>query len=194
MGNMSFRFDKLSLTGKLVVPFVGILVGAIALLAAIAVQSESRMLNRRLDKKTEVLVRNLATAVGEPFSVGEYDKIQQLLTSAKEIDEDGVFLTVAGNDGRGVASTDASMRNVTLNRTALETSSLQVHDYTLREGEGGMSDAVIPISAAGQQLGTLRVGVSHAAVRTAVRNAFASFVVVGRGARAGGGAGGGGGT
>src|SRR3569832_516189 len=104
MGNLSSRFDKLRLTGKLVVPFIAILVGAITLLASFAVQSESRMLNRRLDKKTEVMVRNLATAVGEPFSVGEYDKIQQLLNAAKDIDADTVFLTVAGTDGRGVAS------------------------------------------------------------------------------------------
>ena len=179
MGYLSLRFDRLSLTQKLVIPFVAILVGAITLLGGLFIQSEKSTLNSRLDKKTEVLVRNLAAAVGEPFSVGEYDKIQQLLVSAKDIDDDIAFLVVMGNDGRGVASTDASWRNVVLNRTSLEASALQAHAYALREAPGDLSDAVIPVMASGQQLGILRVGVSHAAVRTAVRNALATFFSVG---------------
>ena len=47
------RFERLSLTGKLVVPFVTILFVTITLLGAISIQTQSRTLEKRLEKAME---------------------------------------------------------------------------------------------------------------------------------------------
>ena len=145
---------RFGLTAKLIIPFVSIFVLAIALLGVMFVQTQSGALSRSLEQRAEILVRNLATALSDPFSMGEYDAMQQLLAAAKQADEDVAYATLAGIDGRGVASTDISLRNQSLTRNEFEASALKINTFTRRDtSTPGVFEVVMPVKFQANQLG-----------------------------------------
>ncbi len=177
------RFQRLGLTAKLTVPFVSIFVLAIALLGTIFVRSQDAALSRSLEKKAEILVRNLATALSDLFSMGEYDHMQKILEAAKKADEDVAYAIVAGMDARGVASTDTSLRNQSLNRNEFEASALKVSDFARRETTTpGVFEVLMPLRFQTNQLGVLRIGVSTQQVQAMARKA--AWTILGAGALA----------
>ena len=101
-------FRRLGFTTKLTVPFVCILVLAIALLGSIFVRAQGTALSRSLEKNAEILARNMATALSDPFAMGEYDLMQRIVEAAKKADDEVTYAIVVGMDGRGVASTDVA--------------------------------------------------------------------------------------
>jgi methyl-accepting chemotaxis protein len=168
------------ITAKLIVPFVTIFVLAIALLGAIFVRSQSAALSKSLEKKAEILVRNLATALSDPFAMGEYDLMQRIVEAAKKVDEDVAYAVVVGMDGRGVASTDTSLRNQSITRTEFEVSALKLSDFVHRATPTpGIFEVVMPIKAQGNQFGILRIGVSTQQVQSMIRNTWWTFIGVG---------------
>ncbi len=174
------RARRWGLTAKLIIPFVSIFVLAIALLGVIFVQAQGTALSRSLEQKAEILVRNLATGLSDPFSMGEYDHMQQLLVAAKQADEDVAYAILVGLDGRGVASTDASLRNQSLTRNEFETSALKMSDFTHRDTPTpGFFEVVMPVKFQSNQLGVLRIGVSTQQVKALARSAAWTFVGVG---------------
>ncbi|MBI4245684.1 MAG: HAMP domain-containing protein, partial [Candidatus Rokubacteria bacterium] len=176
----TIRTRRWGITGKLIVPFVTIFVLAIALMGTMFIRSQSAALSRSLEKKAESLVRNLANALGDAFAVGEYDSIQQVLLGAKQSDEDVVYAIVVANDGRGVATTDPSLKNLMLNRSALEADALKTSNFTRREtGLPGVVEVAMPVKFNNNRLGVLRVGISTHHVRALARNATATMIGVG---------------
>jgi methyl-accepting chemotaxis protein len=167
------------ITTRLIVPFVMIFVAAIALMGGMFIRAQNAALSRSLEKKAEVLARNLATALAEPFALGEYDQLQRLVEAARQFDEDVAYALVVGLDGRGVASTDPALRNQLLTRNELESSALKVADFTRREATGRAFEAVMPIQAQGNRLGVLRVGMSRDQVRGLARSAWTTMLGVG---------------
>ena len=103
------------LTVKLLVPFIIIFVTTIVSLGWFFIRQRKVTLTKDLEKKAEIQVRNLAVALSDSFSMGEYDKMQDILKAAKETDEDVEYAIVVGMDGRGVASTLTELRNQMLN-------------------------------------------------------------------------------
>src|ERR1051325_9684002 len=125
-------YNNLGLKGKLVIPFVGILSTSIFLLGTMLIANEKSALTQSLVKKSEILIQNLSSTLADPFSMGEYDRIQQILINDRNTDEEVAYVTLVGMDGRGVASTDLSLRNVTLARNEFESSALRVTEMTRR--------------------------------------------------------------
>jgi methyl-accepting chemotaxis protein len=166
----SFGRLRLSLTAKLTFPFVIIFVVALAFLGITFVRSQRAVLGRSLEKKAEILVQDLATMLSDLHSMGEYDQMEKILAAAQRIDGDIAYAIVVGMDGRGIASTDSSLRNVTLNRNELETSATKVTDFSRRDTPTpGLFEVLMPIRFKESQLGVLRIGVSTRAVDAVVK-------------------------
>jgi methyl-accepting chemotaxis protein len=177
------RSRRLSFTAKLIIPFVSILVLATAALGTIFIRTQSAALSRSLEKKAEILVRNLATALTDPLAMGEYDLMQRILEEAKKADAEVAYAMVVGVDGRGIASTDTSLRNQSLTRDAFEASALKMTAFTRRDTPTpGLLEVVMPIRFQTSQLGVLRIGVSTQQVEAMGRKA--GWTLAGTGALA----------
>ena len=169
-----------SLTVKLLVPFISIFVGAIVALGIMFVQAQNASLSRSLERKSESLARNLATAAGDPFAMGEYDQLQQILEAAKSADRDIAYAILVGNDGRGVASTDVTLRNQTLTRTEFEAAALRIHSLVRRPTpSSGVYEVAVPVKAQSNRLGVLRIGVSTEEITAMAQSAAWTFSGVG---------------
>jgi methyl-accepting chemotaxis protein WspA len=176
-------FQRLGLAAKLIIPFVSVFVLAIAALGAIFLRTQSGALSQSLEKKAEILVRNLATALSDPFAMGEYDLMQQFLLAARQVDNDIAYAIVVGLDGMGNASTDPALRNQRLTRNAFEAKALELSDFTRRDTPTPqIFEVVMPVRFQSNQLGILRVGVSTRQVASKVRQA--GWTVAGVGALA----------
>ena len=174
------RLRRSSLTAKLLVPFVSIFVGAIVALGIMFVQAQNAALSRSLERKSESLARNLATAASDPFAMGEYDQLQQILEAAKAADRDIAYAILVGNDGRGVASTDVTLRNQTLTRTEFEAAALKVQALVRRPTlASGVYEVAVPVRAQSNRLGVLRIGVSTEEITAMARGAAWTFSGVG---------------
>jgi methyl-accepting chemotaxis protein len=174
------RRGRLSLAAKLIVPFVSISLATSAGLGVMFVRSQSSALSQSLERKAEILARNLATAATDPFYRGKYQQLQQLVEAAKKADPDVTYAVLVALEGRGVASTDASLRDQTLTRSEFESSALRITALTRRASpEAGVFELVMPVGLEKHQLGVLRVGVSTAQVDAMARRATWTFVSVG---------------
>jgi len=168
------------LTVKLLVPFIIIFITTIVSLGWFFIRQRKVTLTKDLEKKAEIQVRNLAVALSDSFSMGEYDKMQEILMAAKNADEDVDYAIVVGMDGRGVASTQTELRNQMLNRNEFESQAVKATDYQLVEQptHGGF-EVRMPTAFQGHQSGVLRIGVSLKRVHTAVIAAIRTFFGVG---------------
>ena len=174
------RLPRLGLNAKLIIPLVSILSLAVALLGEIFIHTQSATLSRSLEKKAEVLAHNLATALSDPVSMGEYDHVQQMVEEAKKVDEDVVYALVVGMDGRGIASTDPALRKQSLTHSEFEASALTVSDFTHRDtSTPGLFEVVMPVRFQGSQVAVLRIGVSAQQVAASARKARWTFIGVG---------------
>jgi len=170
----------LGLNAKLIIPFVSILSLAVALLGEIFIHAQSAALSRSLEKKAEVLAQNLAIALNDPLSMGEYDHVQRIVDEAKKVDEDVVYALVVGMDGRGIASTDPALRNQTLTHSEFESSALTVSDFTRRDTSiPGLFEVVMPIRFQASHVAVLRIGVSAQQIVASARKAGWTFIGVG---------------
>lgn len=172
---------RFGLTLKLIIPFVSIFTLAMTALGILFVRSQSVTLSRSLNKKAEILVRNLATALSDPFSIGEYDHLQKILEAAQKTDEDIAYEILVGMDGFGIASTDPSLRNQKLTRNPFEESALGINDFTHRESPTPeVFEVVMPVRLKSSQLlGILRIGISTIQVKDLSRKTAWTTIGVG---------------
>ena len=173
-------FSMSGLRARLLVPFVAIFGGAIMVLGFISIQNTRRDLRAMLEKKAEILGRNMATVLADPFSTGEYDRMEKIVDGAKSVDSDVAYAIVVGVDGRGIASTDATLRNAQLLRDDFEKEALKVEDFLLRKAPmAGVFEVVMPIRFQQNKMGVIRIGTSAASVTAMVRRATMSYLFVG---------------
>ena len=99
---------RLGLTAKLTIPFVLILMTALSLVGALAVRSIRGGLTESLDKRSQILVETLASALADPLSLGEKERIKELLEKARKADDDVVYGAVVSAKGEVVAATKDS--------------------------------------------------------------------------------------
>jgi len=165
-----FSQIRVGITAKLLIPFVSILVLAIAVLGTTFLRAQDAALSSALERKAEVLARNLANGLRDSLSMGEYDQIQQTLENLKKTDQEVEYAILVGMDGKGVASTDRSLRNQSLNRDDFEAAALAVRDFTRRDTPTpGIFEVALPVAFQGNQLGILRMGFSTRRVMTITR-------------------------
>ncbi|HEY3304585.1 MAG TPA: methyl-accepting chemotaxis protein [Candidatus Binatia bacterium] len=162
------------ITAKLIVPYVTIFVSAIALIGGMFIRSQSAALSEMLDKKAEIIARNVALGVGDVFLVP--DQAQRLIEAAKKFDEAVSYLTLVSNDGGIVATTDPAARN---SRGEFDAGALKAENFMRRETPtAGVFEVVIPVKAGTHRLGVLRIGISRRQVEAQTRSAATMMVGV----------------
>ena len=73
-----------------------------------------------LDTESRLITRYLSNELADPLSMGEYDRMQSILTSAQKLDECFYYAVAVAADGRVLATTDPSAKNIRLNRDEFE--------------------------------------------------------------------------
>ncbi|OGR82763.1 MAG: hypothetical protein A3J74_09155 [Elusimicrobia bacterium RIFCSPHIGHO2_02_FULL_57_9] len=168
------------LKAKLIVPFVGVLTVSIILLGTILIANQKTAMTDGLIKKSEILVQNLAAILAEPFSAGEYDRIQQILLTAKRSDEEIAYAVLVATDGRVAASTDMIRRYDVGLSGKLENDALGVAALARRStSQKNIFEIMAPVSLRGTQAGVLKIGISTQGVAGLVRQAYSTFIGVG---------------
>lgn len=168
------------LKAKLVVPFVGVLTFSIILLGMILIANEKRALSEGLEKKSEILATNLAAILGEPFSAGQYDRIQEILLAARQSDEEVAYASLIAADGRVAASTEMLRPNPAIPSDKFESDTLGVTGLTRRDTpQKQIFDVMRPVKFSGNQLGVLKIGISTKRMSILIAQAYSAFVAVG---------------
>lgn len=179
--NPSHRLlSRSSLLAKLVVPFIIGLATTILVLGIYCLGLWKSTLTQELEKTGEAIAKDMSFSLAEPYSMGEYDRMQAMVTSAKQVNEDMEYALLVGTDGRCAAATDEQLRNLSLKRNDFETSALDakaMEVVPLPAGQHGF-EIRMPIIHFDHTLGILRIGISLSRVDKSVRKAAMYFLLV----------------
>ena len=179
---MRFRYlVPRRLTAKLTIPFVVVLVGTIAALGIVSIQSSRGAMGASLDKRAEILVATLAAAITDPLAMGEVDRLQHLIDKTKEIDPDVSYIAVLDTESKAVATTDPALKRQILTRTDFERTMAQTSEFVRRPVPGSreLFEVAAPIKLQNSHVGVLRIGVSTGRVEGMARQAAWMIVAVG---------------
>jgi methyl-accepting chemotaxis protein len=180
---------NLKIAYKLILPFAVIAIAITFFMGFNSSGTLEKQLNKSLDDKSRISTNNLAAVLGDPFSMGEYDHMQQILDQAKKSDQDLAYAIVMSSDGRAVATTEADLKNQRLTRDDFEKNALNVTDFVKRQvpKKPGLFETVMPIKTAGGQAGILRLGISKDNVEKAINSSVGAIAIIGGIALIGGG-------
>ena len=158
------------LTAKLTIPFIVVLVGALALLGFVSIRSSRTSMGASLDKRAEILVTTLADAVADPLAMGEVDRVQHLVDRTKQTDPDVTYIAVLNAESKAVATTDPALKSQLLTRNDFERVMAQASTFVSRPvpGSGDTFEVAAPIKLHGA-VGVLRIGFSTRRLGTASR-------------------------
>ncbi len=175
-----FRFSSSGLMIKFIFPFIGVFVLTILFLGTTFVRTQKGVLSRSLEQKSEILAKNLAMILSDPFSMGEYDQMQKILETAQKSDEEIAYALLVGLDGMVIASTNASLRNQKLTENQFDASALTLSDFTRRDTPtAGIFEAAMPVRFQSSQLGVLRIGMSTRRIDAIVGKTGVTTLAVG---------------
>lgn len=136
----------------------------------------SRSYQRFIDsqqQKAKIVTSNLALAAGDLMMTGEWDRLTQILLGVKKSDVEVSYAFLLGNDGRCVSSTDETKKEKFLNKTPFEKNTIQVKELSMFQNPEEKEDTfeiVAPVEAAGQRMGTIRLGYTTKYISAALRN------------------------
>lgn len=136
------------------------------------------------ENKAKIVASNLALAAGDLMMVGEWDRLTEILQGVKKSDIELAYAFLLGNDGRCVATSDETFREKFLNKTTFEKKVLQVKEITMfknAEEKTGIFEMVVPVEAAGQKMGTLRVGYTTKYISATLRGIVLVSLYIGIG-------------
>jgi len=130
----------------------------------------NQALSESLFEKEKLLTGNLSTVLSDPLSIGEYDRLSEILHSAKEQDKDMEYATIVSLDGQVMATTDEKLRNTKLNQTAFDKWALERTTLEQqRTDKTGLFEEIAPINTAGSKAGVLRIGFSDKRAQSAIQ-------------------------
>jgi len=174
-------FIRRSLTAKLTIPFIVVLVGTIALLGVVSIRSSRVAMGQSLDKRAEILVTTLAAALTDPLAMGEVDRLQQLVDKTKHADPDVRYISVLNAESRAVATTESALKQQILTRTDFERAMAQTPGFVRRPVPGSpeLFEVAAPVKMQNTAVGVLRIGMSTSQVEAMTRQAAWTIVSVG---------------
>ncbi len=174
-------FKKSSMKQRIIGYFLGIMVFVTILIIFVTITKARQKLLDVQRSKAEIVTSNLAVAASDPIMVGEWDRLSEILNQVKKSDIDVKYAILLGNDGKCVATSESGLRDKFLNKTDFEKSALEVKELTRRvnSSDKGVFEIVVPVNAAGQRMGTLRIGYSTASISAIVFNTIFVSLLIG---------------
>lgn len=178
------RVSMRGLTVKLLIPFITILVCALAALGITSVQITHTALDETLAKRMEILVQTVTAATADKLLLGESGReaIAETLAGAKRADPDIAYIYMLDKDGRAVASTDPALTGVKLLRSEFEQQMARATRLVRQPvpDREELYELASPVTfGALGQLGTLRLGVSTGRVSHAARRSAWTITGIG---------------
>jgi len=164
-------FDGVRASGiqaQLTIPFVLVLAGAIAALGYAVIQASRNALATSIDTRSRVLVNTLATGLQDLYAMGEVDRVQAILESTQEQDEDIVYLIAQDPAGWVEASSPTDLKGKELMTTPFEKRMAAIEAFERADlpDQPDRFEVAAPMRLAGQKVGVLRIGISLAGVRS----------------------------
>jgi sensor histidine kinase regulating citrate/malate metabolism len=162
-----------------VVPLAVILALATLVIGGYACWRTTDMLTQASVEKAQALTCTLGAVLGDPFAMGEYDHMQHILDAARQNDTDLAYAIVVTTDGKAVATTDPTLKDLNLNRNDFETAALKATDFLQRVAPTPNTfETSIPIKTVGGNAGVLRVGTSTERIQDTVRQLALIMLVI----------------
>ena len=166
---------QLGLTAKLTVPFVLVLMAALGIVGTLATRAIREGLTASLEKRTVILVDTLATALADPLSLGEKDRIKELLDKTRKADDEVAYAALVDAKGQLVWATDTEAV-----QAAGDVGSVTSRSRRPVPALRHVNEVAQPVVLTGLgQLGVVRLGVSSARVEALA--ARAAWTVAGVG-------------
>lgn len=171
---------RLNLTLKLVFPFFGIILALTLAFAVFNINARRRDITKSLTDSSDILAKYLAGSLGEAWVVADYDKMQNIVSSAQSVLEDVRYVHVFGSDGFVLASTDTNLRQKSIALDAGEKETLASDTLIEREtGDPEIFEVLLPVKFQDRQLGLLKAGISRRHLNQALSRAFRSIAITG---------------
>lgn len=162
-----------------ILPLAIILAVTTLVIGGYACWSMTDTLTKAATDKAQTLTCILGTALSDPFSMGEYDRMQHILDAVKNADGDLAYAIVVTSDGKAVATTDPTLKDLSLNRNEFEKDALKATDYLVRDSlTPNVFESSIPIKSVGGNSGILRIGTSTEHVQEIVKQIATVMVVI----------------
>jgi len=168
---MAKLFSK-SIAQQIILYFAVIMIAVVALVTIVTVlrvQSQLRSVN---ENKAKIVISNFAVASGDLMMVGEWDKLTNMCISLKKEDHEVKYVIVVGNDGKCVASSEEELKDKFLTEKNFDKEALEVKEFTKIEHPTDKSifEVRIPVVAAGERMGVLRIGYTRKYISSAILN------------------------
>jgi len=181
-------YSRLGIAGQLIVPFVAISVLTTALLGLVYILAINNALSGSLNAKSQIISSGLANELAQPLEMGEYDHMESLLKKTLDLDPSISYAVVVAADGRVLASTDNTVKNIRLDRDPFERSALSAKTTYKRPTKySNIFEIVSPIlTASGEEEGILRAGFSNKTAQDAIEVSALEVAVIGALALVGG--------
>jgi len=185
---MFFNFsNSSSIKQRIIGYFVAIMFVAVLLIVIVTVTKTKNVLGVVQRDNAKIVTTNLSVACGDPMMsiayadpmmAGETDRITKILMGVKNSDENVEYIILLSNDGKCVASSKDQYKDKYLNQTDFERNAIAAKDFEIHDNPSlqNVFEAVIPVFAASQRMGTLRIGYTTKNMDALVRNV--AFIIV----------------
>ena len=169
------------LMGKIVTPFVVIIVLTMTAIVWVSLPTADRGLETQSTKKAEVLAKSLAAVCDDSLSRGTVDKLNNILQEIQDIDKDIVYAYLVDDGGhilvRGRERSGLNQRDM---KAFEEGASSAMGFSILRSPRGGsFFEAVCPVVVKGEKQAVLRIGLTEGKAHTIMRGVRKTVVVIG---------------
>jgi len=173
-------FMKSSVKQKIIGYFLVIMLLVSFLIIFVTIYRSRQKLFEAQSSKAEIVAANVAVAAGDPMMVGEWDRLVQILKEIKKSDIDVEYTFLLGNDGRCVASSEEGVKDKFFKQTDFEKKALETKELIRRNNpeRKNVFEITVPVMAAGQRMGTLRIGYTTKYINSIILNTiFVSFLI-----------------
>jgi len=115
------------------------------------------------------------------MSAGELDRLTKSLMRWKKTDADVEYAILLGKDGKCVTSSEKELKGKFLNQTELERKILDLSQLSIIKNpdRNNLFESVIPVIAAGQKVGILRIAYTTEHITAVVNNIISISLVIG---------------
>ncbi len=184
-----FSSGKSSIKKRIIANFLAIMFFAMLLIVLITVSKVRSILNSVQLDNAKIVTTNLAIACSEPMMSiayadpmmsGESDRLTKILLGVKSSDKNVEYVILLGNDGKCIASSKEELKDKSLNKTNIEIKAFAAKEFEVNEntGQPDVFETAIPVVAASQKMGVLRIGYTTKYISAMARNMALIIVLV----------------
>ncbi|OGS25293.1 MAG: hypothetical protein A2297_03995 [Elusimicrobia bacterium RIFOXYB2_FULL_48_7] len=179
-----------SIKQRIIGYFLAIMFIAMLLIVLLTVNKVKDVLNTLQQDNAKIVTTNLSVACGDPMMsiayadpmmAGETDRITKILMGVKDSDKNVEYVILLANDGKCIASSKDENKDKYLNQTDFEKNAIASKEFVISKNTGikNIFEATIPVFAASQRMGTLRIGYTTKYIDEMVRNVALIIIIIG---------------